>query len=102
MPPDRERHGEAQTAHHALAGGRHLCGCKLRQGAPERHFRDRDDHFVHRQVPYLLMKRTIAGGKAMTMPKAQRKLGLVPWMMAPKERRFLDLGHRASVPSRRP
>ena len=53
----------------------------------ERHFRDADGMFVHRRVPYRLMKR----GGARTMPEAQAKMGLTPWVMKPKERWFLVL-----------
>jgi hypothetical protein len=59
---------------------------------PERHFKDRRGKFVHRRVPYRLMKRTIARGSKMTMPEAQDEMGLKPWVMMPKERWFLDLG----------
>jgi len=58
----------------------------------ERHFKDRKGKFVHRRVPYRLMKRRIASGTHMTMPQAQQELGLTAWVMQPKERWFLDLG----------
>jgi hypothetical protein len=58
----------------------------------ERHFKDRRGRFVHRRVPYRLMKREIAAGGKMTMPEAQAEMGLRPWTMVPKERWFLDLG----------
>jgi hypothetical protein len=58
----------------------------------ERHFKDEAGGFVHRRVPYRLMKRRIAAGDAWTMPLAQREMGLTPWVMMPKERWFLDLG----------
>jgi len=57
----------------------------------ERHFRDRNGNFVHRRVPYRLMKRRIAQGGEMTMPQAQAEMGLVPWVMMPKERWFIEL-----------
>jgi len=60
---------------------------------PERHFKDRTGVFVHRRVPYRLMKRRKAAGAIhTTMPQAQKELGLTPWTMQPKERWFIDLG----------
>ena len=58
----------------------------------ERHFKDANGNFVHRRVPYRLMKRVVADGGKMTMPEAQAEMGLTPWVMMPKERWFLDLG----------
>lgn len=64
----------------------------LGQVPPERHFVDATGGFVHRRIPYRLMKRRQAQGQAMTMREAQRELGLTAVRMAPKDRFFLDLG----------
>lgn len=68
---------------------------------PERHFRDHTGRFVHRRVPYRLMKRQQAAGKHMTMADAVRERGLTPWRMPPKERWFIDLGKHSVVASSR-
>lgn len=71
----------------------------------ERHFVDRDGGFVHRRVPYKMMKRwndargLQSGGSgkrpkgAMNMPIAQRLMGLTASSdTLPKDRWFKDLG----------